>query len=98
MEEKLGGSLKRKRPGHEANEHSSDESTSESEDEGELATAALDSEILATIKAIRSKDPRVYDENAKFYDAIDQNEASTEPQTEEREAHEPTGLSSREFA
>ena len=79
VEEKLGGSLKRKRPGDEANEQSSDDSTSESEDEGELATAALDSKILATIKAIRSKDPRVYDENAKFYDAIDQDEASTEP-------------------
>lgn len=48
----------------------SDESSSEDEDEdeaGELATEAVDSEIMATLKAIRSKDPRVYDKNATFY-------------------------------
>jgi protein KRI1 len=70
LEEKLGkSSKKRKRGGDDASDglSSSDESTSESEDEGELATAALDSEIMATINAIRSKDPRVYDTNAKFY-------------------------------
>ncbi|KAK1140390.1 Kinetochore protein Spc24 [Aspergillus melleus] len=47
---------------------SEDESSSEEEDEdGELATAALDQEIMATLKAIRSKDPRVYDKDVQFY-------------------------------
>lgn len=32
-----------------------------------LATEALDAEISATLNAIRSKDPRVYDASAKFY-------------------------------
>jgi protein KRI1 len=32
-----------------------------------LATEVLDSEIFATLNAIRSKDPRVYDKNATFY-------------------------------
>ncbi|KAI9672719.1 MAG: KRRI-Interacting protein 1 [Alyxoria varia] len=43
------------------------DSESESEDEGELATDKVDAEILDTLKAIRSKDPRVYDKNAKFF-------------------------------
>jgi protein KRI1 len=53
-----------------------DESESDSEDEseddaGELATEALDTEIFATLQAIRTKDPRVYDDNAKFYNDIE---------------------------
>ncbi|KAK6381648.1 Kinetochore protein Spc24 [Exophiala oligosperma] len=68
-------SRKRKRTENSASDDdSSDESTSESEDEGDLATAALDSEIMATIKAIRSKDPRVYDQSVVFYT---QNEETT---------------------
>ncbi len=76
----MGKSLKRKRNnGGDVQDQSSDESTSESEDEGALATAALDSEILATIKAIRSKDPRVYDENARFYNAVERDDSTSEP-------------------
>ena len=46
-------------------------SDSESEDDnGVLITEDLDAEILATVSAIRSKDPKVYDENAKFYSDI----------------------------
>lgn len=81
VEEKHGkpsSSLKRKRDANEdgASEGgkdftSDDESTSESEDEGELATEALDSEIIATINAIRSKDPRVYDSSVTFYTQLD---------------------------
>ncbi|EXJ77449.1 hypothetical protein A1O3_09675 [Capronia epimyces CBS 606.96] len=69
LEEKLGKSTrKRKRDeGATDDESDSDESTSESEDEGELVTEALDAEIMATINAIRSKDPRVYDASVTFY-------------------------------
>lgn len=76
MEDKLASkSLKRKRPGRddEASAGSYGDSTSDSEDEddaGELATEALDSEILATLNAIRSKDPRVYDQQSTFYTEI----------------------------
>jgi protein KRI1 len=72
VEDKLGSSLKRKRNESDLSDESTSES--ESEDEGELATAALDSEIMATINAIRSKDPRVYDTDAKFYTSIPQDE------------------------
>ncbi|RMZ86891.1 hypothetical protein DV736_g5884, partial [Chaetothyriales sp. CBS 134916] len=50
----------------------SDESTSESEDEGELATEAVDAEMIATIAAIRNRDPKIYDPNTTFYTAIEQ--------------------------
>lgn len=48
------------------------ESSSEDEDEdddAELVTHELDNEIFETLKAIRSKDPRIYDKNSKFYSA-----------------------------
>ncbi|KAL4810731.1 KRI1-like family-domain-containing protein [Aspergillus unguis] len=51
-----------------------EESSSEDEDEdddAELATEAVDAEILETLKAIRSKDPRVYDKNVTFYTSLD---------------------------
>ena len=53
----------------EENRGETDESTSDSDEDedGMLATKTLDSEILATLNAIRSKDPRVYDKNATFY-------------------------------
>ncbi|KAI9862687.1 MAG: KRRI-Interacting protein 1 [Trichoglossum hirsutum] len=42
-------------------------SSSESDDEGILVTESLDAEISATLRAIRSKDPRVYDKQITFY-------------------------------
>ncbi|PGH17321.1 hypothetical protein AJ79_01205 [Helicocarpus griseus UAMH5409] len=63
----------------------SEESDSDSEDEdddGVLATEALDREIFDTLNAIRSKDPRVYDESVKFYSEIkegDESEREEEP-------------------
>jgi protein KRI1 len=71
VEEKLATSASRKRK-RDDDDATSDESTSESEDEGELATEALDSEIIATINAIRSKDPRVYDSTSTFYTKDDE--------------------------
>lgn len=47
-----------------------DDSDSESEsedDEGELVTEQLDAEIFDTLKAIQTKDPRVYDKSVTFY-------------------------------
>lgn len=49
----------------EAEEESSD---GESEDDAaELMTHELDGEILSTLKALRSKDPRIYDKQSVFY-------------------------------
>ena len=52
--------------GHNGETESSSESEDE-DDEGVLASGALDAQIDATLKAIRMKDPRVYDENSTFY-------------------------------
>lgn len=52
-------------------EEDSEEDVSE-DDDGELATEALDAEISATLNAIRSKDPRVYNPEVKFYQEIEE--------------------------
>lgn len=39
------------------------------DDEGVLASVAVDKQIQTTLDAIRSKDPRVYDKNAQFFAA-----------------------------
>lgn len=79
LEERLGksssNSRKRKRDDGQVSASESDSSSSEDEDdEGELATAALDNEIIATLNAIKSKDPRIYDPSAKFYTVMDEND------------------------
>ncbi|KIV78937.1 hypothetical protein PV11_06536 [Exophiala sideris] len=89
LQEKLGKtSHKRKREDDAGSEDdSSDESTSESEDEGELVTEALDSEIVATINAIRSKDPRVYDPSAKFYSETSESQPGDSRRKKEKPMH-----------
>lgn len=57
---------------------SEEDSEDESEDdEGELVTQELDSEIFATLNAIRSKDPRVYDSKVSFYRPIEEDDDAT---------------------
>lgn len=82
VEDKLGKSSSLGKRNNRDDE--SDESSSEDEDEdeaGELATETLDSEIMATLNAIRSKDPRVYDQNVTFYST---NEEGAEPASSEK--------------
>ena len=65
--------LKRKRDeGEPSHSEGSATSTTDSEDEdededGEFATEVVDAEIQATLDAIRSKDPRIYDTTVTFY-------------------------------
>ncbi|KAI9375730.1 KRI1-like family C-terminal-domain-containing protein [Aspergillus egyptiacus] len=76
LESKLGKTSalgKQNHDGEEESEESEESSDEEEDDEAELATEAVDAEIMATINAIRSKDPRVYDQNAKFYTSLDEN-------------------------
>ncbi|KIW06267.1 uncharacterized protein PV09_02739 [Verruconis gallopava] len=51
----------------EATDESESSSDEEEDDDGEFATVELDAEINETLKAIRNKDPRVYDKTASFY-------------------------------
>jgi protein KRI1 len=57
--------------GDKYDEDSEDSSDEDEDDDGFLATEALDAEISATLQAIRSKDPRVYDEKITFYAPIE---------------------------
>jgi protein KRI1 len=58
--------------GDKYDEDSSSSDDEDEDDEGFLATEALDAEISATLQAIRSKDPRVYDEKVTFYGSIEE--------------------------
>jgi len=62
LEEKYGKDTKL-----EESESSSDDE--DEDDDAELVTHELDNEIFETLKAIRSKDPRIYDKESKFYSA-----------------------------
>lgn len=72
-----------------ANEDDADDdgsSSDESEDEaGFLATEELDARISATLQAIRTKDPRVYDKNVTFYQEEDLNAAPEAKPKEKKE-------------
>ncbi|RAL09979.1 KRI1 family protein [Aspergillus homomorphus CBS 101889] len=85
LESKLGKSsvLGKRRDRDGEDEGSEEESSSDEEEDdfGELATEAVDAEIMDTIKAIRSKDPRLYDPNAKFFTKLDEEE---QPQNAEK--------------
>ena len=81
VQEKYGsyestGTKREARPdeGKDQGENDSTGSSTDSEeedDEGILVSEALDRQIQDTLEAIRRKDPRVYDEKAKFFTDID---------------------------
>ncbi|EEP77161.1 predicted protein [Uncinocarpus reesii 1704] len=83
VEEKLGKSkfsTNKQRSSKDDGQDDEPEDSSESEtedDEAELVTEAVDLEILATIQAIRNKDPRVYDTDAVFYTKLDEENVPT---------------------
>ncbi|TKA30947.1 hypothetical protein B0A50_01915 [Salinomyces thailandicus] len=66
LEEKYSG--KGDRDGDDDEDSEDDESE---DDDAELATEQLDAEIMDTLQAIKQKDPRVYDNNVKFYREFD---------------------------
>ncbi|KAI3336471.1 Krr1-domain-containing protein [Xylariaceae sp. AK1471] len=62
-----------------------DSSSDETEDDdGFLATEELDAQISATLQAIKSKDPRVYDGKSTFYTPIDEDLAVQPTNTKEK--------------
>ncbi|KAJ5934414.1 hypothetical protein N7466_003961 [Penicillium verhagenii] len=80
LESKYGKATNLSKRGYDMGEEEDESSTDEDEDDiGELATVALDAEIMDTLNAIRNKDPRVYDNNVTFYSKFDEDEANAAP-------------------
>ena len=72
LEEKYGPASSSKRKADTSGDDGGSEDGSSSEDiseddDAEFATQDVDDEIMATLQAIKNKDPRLYDQNAKFY-------------------------------
>ena len=72
------------RSGDSQSDGNSSSSDEDEDDEGLLATQALDAEIAATLQAIKSKEPRVYDKKVTFYSDANWNEANTGNETDEK--------------
>jgi len=81
VEEKYGSASSKRRntndnsDGSSANDDNSDDDDSSDEDEdetGELVTEDLDAQIQATLVAIRSKDPKVYDAKTSFFTPLEE--------------------------
>jgi protein KRI1 len=70
VEEKYGKS-KALQDGDEDDSEDS-EADVEEDDAGEFVTEALDQEISATLQALRSKDPRIYDSKIRFFQEPDE--------------------------
>ena len=66
--------------GDKYDEDSESSSEEDEDDDGFLATEDLDAEISATLQAIRSKDPRVYDEKVTFYAPIEEDAGGDGPE------------------
>lgn len=69
-----GSSRRRAVQEEEESEEEDSEDDESEDDEGELATKDVDDDILATLNAIRSKDPRVYDTKVKFYKDLEEDD------------------------
>ena len=67
MEERFGKDNVDHRNGGAEEEETSSSSSEDEDDDGILAAGVLDDEVNATLRAIRSKDPRVYDTKTTFY-------------------------------
>lgn len=83
MEAKYGKADLGKRRADDDASGDSESSDEEEDEDGELATEAVDAEIMDTLNAIRSKDPRVYDKDVTFYSALDNKPGAT-PQEKEK--------------
>ncbi|GAM82268.1 hypothetical protein ANO11243_002470 [Dothideomycetidae sp. 11243] len=77
LEEKYKGQG-RSFPGQNEDDSESDSTSEEEDDDGDLVTGVLDDEIFATLKALKSKDPRIYDKGTTFYRPMEETTAVVE--------------------
>ncbi|KAI1433104.1 KRI1-like family C-terminal-domain-containing protein [Xylaria sp. CBS 124048] len=82
------GSHSKNKDDDEDDDSSSDETE---DDDGFLATEALDAQISATLQAIKSKDPRLYDGKSTFYTPVDE-DPSLQPTTSKEKKEKPVFL------
>ena len=57
--------------GNEFFEEEEEEDDEEEDETGELVTPEIDAQILKTIALLRSKEPKIYDTNTRFFDETD---------------------------
>lgn len=93
MEEKYkskqaNGSNSKGKEDDEEDESSSDETE---DDDAYLATEELDAQISATLQAIKTKDPRLYDGESTFYTSIDE-DPTGRPTTSKQKKEKPVFL------
>ncbi|KAL6702417.1 Kinetochore protein Spc24 [Coniothyrium glycines] len=76
LEEMYGKSRTLQRDGQGEGEDSDDSQEGvEEDDAAELLDEVLDGEVNATLQALRSKDPRIYNKEAKFYRELEEGDA-----------------------
>lgn len=61
---------------------SSDETSSDEDEDGDLLTAKLDVDILKTINALRTKDDKIYDSSVRFFKGSDEESSDKEDEDE----------------
>ena len=91
LEEKYSQPNKRKREDDEDEDEDSEDDESE-DDDAELATRDLDNEISATLQAIKSKDPRVYDQSVTFYKPFEEEDSEGKDERESKAKDQPMYL------
>lgn len=74
-------------------ESGSSTDSEDEDDDGFLASGALDDQINATLQAIRTKDPRVYDEKTTFYATIEDEGEEENGSPRSRKQEKPMFLS-----
>lgn len=101
MEEKYGDTAKSsarnqatdRRRNSLVEESGSSTDSEDEDDDGFLASGALDDQINATLQAIKTKDPRVYDEKTTFYAAIEDEGEEENGSPRSRKQEKPMFLS-----
>lgn len=96
MEEKFQKTQKPtngKEYGDKYDEDSESSNDEEEDDEGILATPAVEAGISSILKALKSKDPRLYDDSVKFYPPIEEDEDENHNTAEDSKPQKPMYLS-----